>query len=81
VYCWETFWLHSHEKNVGDEIALRPGVAIREDQNLVKIAIRYTRDVTENAHAVNEWVTLSGADPTIAMFAGIAQEYFRSIKE
>ncbi|MFA9406917.1 MAG: M20 family metallopeptidase [Anaerolineales bacterium] len=34
-----------------------------------------------NAHAVNEWVTVSSLAPTIAMFAGIAQEFLRGIKE
>jgi succinyl-diaminopimelate desuccinylase len=34
-----------------------------------------------NAHAVNEWVTVSSLAPTIAMFAGIAQEFLSSIKE
>ena len=73
--------LHFHEKIVDDEIALRPGVAIREDQNLAKIAKRSMRDVTGNAHAVNEWMTLFSLAPTIVKFTGIAQEYLRGIKE
>jgi len=76
-----TFLLHSYEKIVDDENALQPGVEIREDHNLVKITKRYTGDVAGNAHAVNEWVTLSSLIPTIVKFAGIAQEYLRGIKE
>ena len=91
-----------------------PGVVIHKDQNLVKIAKRYTREVTGNTwkavgagpanegymlidagipnpcgfgptggnvYPINEWVTLSSLAPTIAMFAGIAQEYLMGIKE
>jgi acetylornithine deacetylase/succinyl-diaminopimelate desuccinylase-like protein len=34
-----------------------------------------------NAYAVNEWVTLSSMGPIIVMFAGIAKENLRGIKE
>jgi acetylornithine deacetylase/succinyl-diaminopimelate desuccinylase-like protein len=34
-----------------------------------------------NAHAENEWVSLSSITPTIAMYAGIAHDYLAGLKE